>query len=77
MKKQKLSITVRYLLPSFFSGAATTLNLAGNFYTHRLLRIEEGWLEDRIALRNDFEAIGQDFGFMPDKQSSSPANPPL
>ncbi|MDI9356370.1 MAG: hypothetical protein QM536_05010 [Chitinophagaceae bacterium] len=59
MKKQKI-YTKSFLFShlSFFSGAGTVINLAGNFY--RFNSLDSGFEADRKSIENDFRMIGQD-----------------
>jgi hypothetical protein len=60
MKKQRRFNTgILYSTSTFISGAATVINLAGNFYNYNasLTGVEA----DYQALANDFSMIGQDF----------------
>ena len=59
MKKQKKNTTdFLFSTPSFFSGAGTVINLAGNFYEFN--SSESGFEADEKAIENDFRMIGQD-----------------
>lgn len=60
MKKQRRFTTgILYSTSSFLSGAATVINLGGNYYNFNasVTEIEA----DTQALANDFNVIGQDF----------------
>ncbi len=52
---------------SFLSGAGTVINLAGNFYEFNISESENE--ADFIAIRNDFEVIGQDLKMAMEKTS--------
>jgi hypothetical protein len=66
MKKQKrYSTGFLFSTPSFLSGAATVMNLAGNFYEFN--SSESGFEADEKAIENDFCMIGQDFSDVVDK----------
>ncbi len=60
MKKQRRFTTgILYSTSSFLSGAATVINLGGNYYNFNSAETE---IEaDSQALANDFNLIGQDF----------------
>ncbi|MCX6277049.1 MAG: hypothetical protein NT004_03000 [Bacteroidetes bacterium] len=45
--------------PSFFSGAGTVMNLAGNYYDFNAS--ETDFEADEVAIANDFRMVGQDF----------------
>lgn len=59
MKKRKRFITgFLYSDSSFLSGAATSINLAGNFYSYNVSETDKE--ADIRAIYNDFAMIGQD-----------------
>lgn len=60
MKKIKRAVTTfLFTSSSFFSGAATVINLGGNYYLFNFSRTPDE--ADNYALRNDFTVISQDF----------------
>ena len=47
-----------FVMPNFFTGTATVLNLAGNFYGYK--DSDTGEEADESAIKGDFDVIGQD-----------------
>ncbi|MFN0049544.1 MAG: hypothetical protein ACKVOU_10520 [Cytophagales bacterium] len=66
MKKQKKYATgFLYSTPSFWLGAATVINISGNFYEFN--SSDSGFESDSKAIENDFRMIGQDIYDVIDK----------
>lgn len=58
--------------PTFLSGAATVINIAGNFYNFN--KSESGFDADFLALENDFNIVGQDIYDAMEELASIDAN---
>lgn len=69
MKKQNTFTTdFLFSMPTFFSGAGTVMNLAGNYYEFNTSDTE--FEADERAIENDFRMIGQDIAIVIDKLSN-------
>lgn len=58
--------------PSLITGAATVVNLAGNFY--KFNRFQTGEISDRTALSQDFHMIGQDIRDIFERETNQNSN---
>lgn len=59
MKEVKISRTdFLFCTPNFWTGAASSINLFGNFYEFNTS--ETGAEADMRAIQNDFDMVGQD-----------------
>ena len=56
--KNKYVTGFLFSTPNFISGAGTVMNIAGNYYDFN--SSETGLEADAMAIKNDFNMIGQD-----------------
>lgn len=58
MNRKKFRTDFLFVTPTFLTGAGSVLNLAGNYYEFNTS--ESGYEADCMAIKSDFDMIGQD-----------------